>query len=140
MRFLFDVDAESVFARDVPGMVGDVGRGVGLGGLMTWLAVDAHVGVVGVGQQTDHAGFFRDEAVAEFVFVVFGVDLPGPPDQFDSVGDFGHEGFGETESPVAVLEIGGEANGVAAGVGGIVLGAVVVGRPVEELEVRVGAD
>ena len=66
--------------------------------------------------------------------------LPGPPDEIDAVGDFRHEGFGETESPVAVFEVGGEADGVAASVGGVVVGAVVVGGPVEELEVSVGAD
>ena len=41
------------------------------------VAIDSHVRVVGIGQQTDDAGFFRDEAVAQFVFVVFGMDLPG---------------------------------------------------------------
>ena len=78
--------------------------------------------------------------MTQFVFEILGVDLPGPPDQVDAVGDFRHEGFGETESPVAVFVVGGEADGVAAGVGGVVPGAVVVGGPVEELEVRVGAD
>ena len=65
--------------------------------------------------------------------------LPGLPDQIDAVGDFRHEGFGETESPVAVFVVGGESHGVAARVGGVVPGAVVVGGPVEELEVRIGA-
>jgi len=68
--------------------------------------------------------------VAQFVFVVFGVDLPGPPYQVDAVGDFRHESFGETESPVAVLEVGSEANGVAARVCSVVVSTVVVGRPI----------
>ena len=112
----------------------------GRGGFDDLIAVDAHVGGVGVGEQADDAGFLRDQAVAKFVFEVFRVDLPGPPDEIDAVGDFRHEGFGETESPVAVFVVGGEADGVAARVGGVVPGAVVVGGPVEELEVRVGAD
>ena len=60
---LLQVDAEAVFARDVLGMGGDVGSAVLRSGLDDLIAVDAHVGVVGVGQQADHASFFRDHAV-----------------------------------------------------------------------------
>ncbi len=108
--------------------------------LIDLVSVDAHVGGVGVGEQANDAGLVRNQAVAEFVFEIFRVDLPGLPDEIDSVGDFRHESFGEAESPVAVFEVGGEADGVAAGVGGVVPGAVVVGGPVDELEVSVGAD
>ena len=98
------------------------------------IAIDAHVGGVGVGEQADDAGFFRNHAAAKFVFEILCVDLPGPPYEIDTIGDFRHEGFGETESPVAVFVVGGEADGVAASVGGIVPGAVVVDGPVDELE------
>ena len=104
------------------------------------VAVDAHVGVVGVGQQTNDAGFLGNHAVTQFVFEIFRVRLPRLPDQIDAVGDLGHESFGEAKSPVAVFVVGGKADGIAASVGGIVPGAVVIDRPVEELEVSVGAD
>src|SRR5208337_245768 len=60
---LLKVDAEAVFARDVPGMIGDVGRGSLLFRLKNLGAIDAHVGIVGEGEQANYARFFRDEAV-----------------------------------------------------------------------------
>ena len=124
----------------MPRVVGDYRRRVGSSRRDDLIAVNAHVGLVGVGEQAEDAGFFRDHAVPDFVFVVLGMNLPRAPDEVDAVRDFRHEGFGETESPVAVLEVGGEADGVAARVCGVVPGAVVVGGPVEKLEVSVGAD
>jgi len=139
---LFEVHAESVFAGDVPGVGGDIGHDGSDTGFEVGdgVSIDAHVGVVGIGQQADDAGLFGDETAAQFVFEVFGVGLPGLPNKVDSVGDFGHESFGEAEAPVAIFEVGGEADRVAAGVSGVVVGAVVVGGPVDELEVSVGAD
>ena len=139
-KILLEVDAESVFHRDVPGMGGDIGRRAGFGGLDHLVAVDPHVGEVGVGKQADHAGFFRDHAMPQFKFVVFRVDLPRLPHEIDAVGDLGHETFAEAESPIAVFEVGGQPDGVATRVGGVVPRAVVVGGPVEELEVGVGSD
>ena len=103
------------------------------------IAINAHVGVVRVGEQPDDAGFFRNDAMAQFVFPIFRVNLPRPPHQIDSVRDLRHERFGEAETPVAVLVIRHHAHGVAARIGGIVPGAVVVDRPVDELKMRVGA-
>src|SRR5208282_1195170 len=68
------------------------------------------------------------------------MNLPGAPHQVNAVGYGGHKSFGEAETPVAVLEIGQHANGVAARISGVVPGAIVVGRPVDELKVRVGTD
>ena len=45
----------------------------------------------------------------------------------------------KAESPIAVFVIGGNADGVAARVGGIVIGAVVVDGPVGELKVGIRA-
>src|SRR5580765_6370762 len=68
------------------------------------------------------------------------MDLPRFPDRIDSVGDLWHESFGEAQPPVAVLVIGGESYGVATRIGGVVPGAIVVGGPVEKLQVGVRAD
>ena len=62
---LLKIYAEAVLSRDVPRMVCDVGRGhKTFLKLDDGVAVDAHVGIIGVGQEADHAGFFRNEAVA----------------------------------------------------------------------------
>src|SRR5215472_13418378 len=67
------------------------------------------------------------------------MDLPGLPDEIDAVSHLRHESFGETKSPVAVFEIEQDSGGVAAGVGGVVPGTVVIGRPVDELELGIAA-
>jgi hypothetical protein len=77
--------------------------------------------------------------VAKLIFEVFRVRLPGLPHQIDSIRDFGHESFGDAEPPVAVFIVRGDSHGVAASVGGVVVGAVVVDGPVGELEFSVGA-
>ena len=62
-EILLQVYAESVLASDVPGMVGDFwNRCEALFELRDGLAIDAHVGIVGISQQTNHSRFFRDEA------------------------------------------------------------------------------
>ncbi len=55
--------------------------------------------------------------------------------EMDAIGDLGHQSFGEARGPVpvVVLEHGGE--GEAAGVRGVVVGAVVIHRPVHELKI-----
>src|SRR3984885_14967255 len=106
-------------------MSGDVGNGVVALALLDLIAVDTHVGVIGVGEQAYYAGLFGQQAVAQFVFPVFGVNLPGPPDQVDPVRDLRHKRFGEAKTPVAILVIGDQSDGVTAGVGGIVPCAVV---------------
>ena len=67
------------------------------------------------------------------------MDLPGAPDEVDSVRDLWHERFSEAEAPVAVFEVGDCSDGIAACVGSIVPGAVVVHGPVRELKVGIGA-
>src|SRR5712692_5714222 len=57
----------------------------------------------------------------------------------NAVGDFGHEGFGKAQGPVAVVVFGHGGEGEAASVGGVIVGAVVVHGPIHELEIGVGA-
>ena len=140
-ELLLDVGGEAVLQSDVPGMIGDVGNGdFAILILLDGVAVDAHVGVIEIGEQADGAGALGDQAVVFFELEIFGVDVPGLPDQIDAVGDLWHERFDEAEGPVGVVVFDQATDGVAAGVGGVVPGAVVVDGPVEELEVSVGAD
>src|ERR1700688_3737009 len=60
---LLPVDAEAVFTGDMPRMGGDVWSGMFSRGRDDLIAVDAHVGVVGVGEQTDSARFVGNHAV-----------------------------------------------------------------------------
>lgn len=78
--------------------------------------------------------------MAEFELVVFRVGLPGLPNEIDSIGDLGHKAFAETESPIAIFVVREEADGVAASVGSVIPGAVIVDGPVHELVAGVGAD
>jgi len=103
------------------------------------IAVDAHIGVVGVREQTHHAGLLRQNATPQLILPVFRMNLPGPPYQIDSVCNFRHEPFRKTEAPVAVLVIRDQSHGVTARVGGIIPRAVVIHRPVHELKMSVGA-
>src|SRR4029077_9371920 len=48
-KVLLEVDAETILAGDVPGMVGDVGDDVIVFGQNDLVAIDAHVGVVSEG-------------------------------------------------------------------------------------------
>ena len=84
---LLNVDAEPVFAGNVPRVVGDVRRDTGGGSFDDLIAVDAHVRVVRITQSADHAGLAGDNATTQFVFEIFGVGLPGPPHEIDAVGD-----------------------------------------------------
>ncbi len=60
--------------------------------------------------------------------------------EVDAVGDGGHGGEAIAHGEVVEHELGDGGVGVAAGVGGVVPRAAVVGGPVQELQVRVGAD
>ena len=62
------------------------------------------------------------------------------PFEIDAVGYFRHQSFGKTHAPVSILIFNYQAVSIAARVGGVVVGAVVVDGPVRELEMAVAAD
>src|ERR1700691_457648 len=121
-------------------MCSDVGNSALIRRLYDLVAVDTHVGVIGVGEQANDSGFFGNHAMTQFVFEVLRMRLPRLPDEVDAVGDLRHQGFAETKSPVSIFVVGGKSDGISASVSGVVVGTVVVGGPVEELQVRIGAD
>ena len=79
----------------------------------------------------------RNHVGAKLQFIVFRSRAAQIPVQVGTVGHLGHEGLPEAEGPVAVVIFGNHADGVATGVGGVVIGAIVVDRPVHELGVTV---
>src|SRR6202521_1569715 len=78
--------------------------------------------------------------MAQLIFPIFRMNLPRPPYQLDSVRNLWTQRFREAETPVAVLVIRHDAHGIAARIGGVVPGAVVVHGPIGELKMRIGAD
>src|SRR5215470_8156082 len=135
---LLQVYAEAVLASDVPGMVGDVrARNQALLELRDSIAINPHVRIVSEGQYADHASLPWQNAAAEFVCKVFGMGLPRLPDQINSVCYLGHQRFDETESPITIFIISGSPDGVTPRIGGIVIGTIVVNRPVGELKMSV---
>ena len=70
-EILLKVDSETILPRNVPRVGSNVGRRILLSSLNHLIAVDPHVGGVGVGQQADDACFLRDQAATQFVFDSF---------------------------------------------------------------------
>src|ERR1019366_5186620 len=56
-----------------------------ISGTVSGSGVDAHIGVVRVGEQTHDARFFRYDAMTQLVFPIPRVNLPRPPHQIDSI-------------------------------------------------------
>src|SRR5262249_49898162 len=104
------------------------------------LAVNAHIREVRVAKQTDDARLVWDHPMPPFQLVIFGMDLPRLPDKIDAIGDFEHQNFAETESPVAVFVIGCQSDNIATHINDIIPNTVVVDGPVEELKMRIRAD
>src|ERR1700676_1664418 len=104
------------------------------------IAIDPHIGLIRERQASYYAGLLRNYAVTQFVFEILRVNLPRPPHQVDAIGDFGHQRLGKAKTPIAVFVVDAEADGVTAGVGGVVVSAAIVDGPVGELQMETGAD
>ena len=60
-KILLHIHTESVFTSDMPWMSGDIRNGCEPGlKVSDGLAINTHVGIVGVSQQTNYSGFFRN--------------------------------------------------------------------------------
>lgn len=119
----------------------DVGCGVGpLEKCLDRFAVRAHMGAIGIKQQAGRAFAAGHEAAVQLEFAVLAVSAAEGPVQVDAIGYDGHSEDAVAKRPGAVVVLGHSPYGVAARVGGVVPGAVVVHGPVHELEVAVGAD
>ena len=139
-EFLLQVDAETVLHGGLQGMSADFRtRRFARQKIVDRLAVDAHVGVVHKRQQAHRGRPICNQPRVKFEFEVFRAGATQIPVQVGAVRHLGHQGLAEAKRPVAVVIFGDHADGVAAGVGGIVVGAVVVDGPVHELGMTVAA-
>ena len=85
-------------------------------------------------------GMIRNQPGTKFKFEILRPGAAQIPIQVGAIRHFGHQRFAKAEDPVVVVVFGNDADGVAAGVGRIVVGAVVVDRPVHELVMAVAAN
>jgi hypothetical protein len=102
-------------------------------------AVNAHVGVVRVAEQANDRFAARQEGMMHLEFNVFRVSAAEVRVQIDAVGHLGHQRFRKPHGPVAVVVLHHRGIRVAARVRGVIVGAVVVERPIHELEIAVRA-
>src|ERR1700690_2318995 len=70
---------------------------------------------------------------------VFGAGTPQIPLEVNSVRPLGHQSLAESKRPVAIVVLGDDAHCVAASIGRVVIGAVVVHGPIHKLEMAVAA-
>ena len=97
------------------------------------------MGAVGVEENPLGSFAFWKEAVPYFELAVLGVGAAEGPVHVNAIACDGHGEEAVSQTPDFVVVLGHAAHGVSAGVGGVVPGAVVVNRPVHELQVAVGA-
>ena len=63
--------------------------------------------------------------------------LPGLPHQVDSIGYLRHQGLGETQPPITIFVVGSDSDRVAARIGGVIVGTVVVDGPIRKLKMGI---
>ena len=95
--------------------------------------------MVHIGKQPHSARPVRDTVSARLEFQVLRARSRNVGVEVLVVGHLRHQRFGKTRRPPAIVVLQHCAVGVAARVGGVVVGAVRVYRRVEELQVTVGA-
>ena len=136
--FLLGVVTEAVFERaevlveqDVRLLVDPCKIGVDC------LSVVAHVGAVGKEKQALGPFALRDKAVPQLELAILGVGAAEGPVHVNAVGHGGHGEEAIAQAPYLVVVLCHGAHCIAARIGGVIPGAVVVYCPVHELQVAV---
>ena len=99
----------------------------------------AHVAVIDVIQQADGGVFALEKLRTKLQLDILGARSRDIGIEIRAICDLGHQRFGKAQSPVALFQLDHRSDGVAARVSRIVVGAVVVDHPVQELVVAVGS-
>jgi len=145
-HFLLGVEGEAVlYGAELP-VCDDVGLGIlsGEEGIYG-VTIEAHVGMVDEAEHADGAfavggDEWTEQRFTELELHILSTGAADGPVEVDAVGGGGHGGETVAGGPVFVVVFKDAGVGVAAGIGGVVPGSVVVDGPIEELEVAVGAD
>src|ERR1700751_561659 len=138
--FLLEIKAEAVAMATFAASGDDIRNGrLAVLEIANGLFVISHVGLIQIAEEADDAVAMEDAIAARFEFKICGAGAGDVCVEIDSVRDFGHQRFGEANGPPMIVVFEDHAVGVAARVGGVVVGAIVVDGPIEELEVAVVA-
>src|SRR5437899_3234386 len=101
------------------------------------LTVAAHVGVIYVSEDAQDALAFRDDRAANIEFNILGARAAEVRVKMNAVRDFGHQAFGKADGPAAVVILEHSGESEAPRVRSVIVGPVVVDRPVHELKIGV---
>ncbi len=102
-------------------------------------AVDAHVGVIGVAEDAKYGLAVRQEKMTQLEFNILRAGAAQVGVEVNAVRHLGHQRFRESHGPMPVVVFHHCGVGKTARIRGIVVGAVIVERPVHELEIAVRA-
>ncbi len=102
-------------------------------------AVNAHIGVIGVAEEANDCLAVRQDGMMQLEFHIFRARAAKIGVKIDAVGHLGHQCFRKTHGPVAVVVLHHRGIRVAARIRSVVVGAVVIHRPIHELEIAVRA-
>lgn len=100
-------------------------------------AIDAHVGVVGIAEQANDRLAARQQRMMQLDFDVLRMGAAQVRVQVDAVGYFRHQRFHKPHGPMAVVVLHHRGIREAARVRGVIVGAVVIERPIHELQIAV---
>jgi hypothetical protein len=132
-QFLLEVDSEPILHGGLKGVGTDFRpERLARQEIVNRPPVNSHVGMVHERQEPGDGGMIRNHSRTKFQFEVFCSGAMQIPVQVGAVGHLGHQGLREAKRPVAVVVFGNHADALAAGVGGIVVGAVVVDSPIQD--------
>src|SRR5579862_1201409 len=137
---LFKIEAETVTVAALAASGNDIRNGrLAILEIANRLLVISHVGLIEITEEANDAVAMENAIAARFEFEIFGARTSDVCVEIDSVGDLGHQRFGEANGPPVIVVLKDHAVGVAARVRGVVVGAVVVDGPIEKLQVAIGA-
>src|SRR5215813_12981654 len=133
-NWLLDVDAEAVLHSTLLPMGLYVGCSIHAGQEpINCFAVAAHVCVIRIGEQSDHAQLIAKELVSNLELSILATGARQVPIKINAIRHLWHKAFTKTQSPVAILILDQSANRVPASIRRVVKCAVVIHSPVHEL-------
>jgi hypothetical protein len=139
-QFLFSIEPETVLHAALSSMSFDIGHRIATPEECSYgFAVATHVRVIHVIQQPDRCAMISNKSRPKFDFGVFGPCSPQIPVQIDAIRHLRHQRFSKPHAPVAAMVLGDSGECVSPRVRRIVVGAVIVHRPVHELQMTVAA-
>src|SRR6266403_85401 len=137
---LLEVYPEAVLDGVLERVRSDFGNGRDAGKkVVDRLTIATHVRVIYVSEQAQDAFLLEDDSATDLEFNILGARAAEVRVEMNTVCAFRHQCFRKTRGPVTVVILEHRGEGKAASVRGVVVGAVVVERPVHKLKIGVRA-